>query len=502
MENSENYHQDLLAATVAVARTIDVDDERSEITEAIAIEYALRADFDRAADLMETVQDPYSHDKGIGSLAVLVADAGDTEFADQLLNSIEDQSLLTTALELVAVSHAKRGDFDAALQLSDELADTAETWRAIAEIYAAKGLNEKALELARSIEAPLPRTFTLVELALQAKDQGFPVSAQELIVEAAEAAGTIEFAEDQVEALITIASVYEKLDAPDAAYDRLCEAIRVCDEIESTSGIITATSVRDQELAIIAAALANLKFFEKAEEVLETIEDPFRFALGSGQVAVAYRKNQLQAEANELLAQAVEIAKDEDVVSEQAVVMQQEVFANLAYMYATNGQIEKSLEVVELVHRVGLKNDWLTEIGRVAVRLGFDPSIVSESYTEESSKASFWVVISDEYAHLDRGNEADDALNRAIQSAEKSDERPYEQALAFSEIATRLHIRDRLEQSRQLVQRTLSMIPKIASRTRKALVLLALARKNRKVGHELNESESAQLHEILSGLDL
>ena len=502
MENLENYHEALLAATLAVARTIDVDDERSEITEAIAIEYALRTEFDRAADLMETIQDPYSHDKGIGSLAVLVADAGDSEFADQLLNSIEDQSLLTTALEHVAVSHARRGDFDTALQLCEELADTAEPFRAIAGTYAAKGFTEKGLELARSIEAPLPRTFTLVELALQAKGQDLPVSAKELIVEATETASEIEFAEDQVDALITIANVYEKLDERDSAYEQLCEAIRVSDDIESGSGVITATSVRDQELALIASALANLKFFEKAEEVLETIEDPFRFSLGSGQVAVAYHKNQRETEANELLAQAVEIAEDEDVVSEQAVVMQQEVFANLAYMYATNGQIEKSLEVMELVHRVGLKNDWLAEIGKVAVRLGFEPSKVSDSITEEASKASFWVVISDEYAQLDRGDDADEALNRAIQSAEKSGERPYEQALAFNEIATRLSERNRLEQATQLFQRALSTILKVASRTRKSLVLLDQARKHRKLGRELNDSESALLREILSSLDL
>jgi tetratricopeptide (TPR) repeat protein len=501
MEKLNDDREDLLAATLAVTNTID-GDEHAEIAEAVAIEYAQRNEMEKAVEVMETVQDPYLRDKGIGSLAVIAVGAGDSQFADQLLNSVEDPSILTVAIEQMAVSHARRGDFETALQLCSELADTAQASGEIAITYAAKGFPEQAVELARSIESALPRTLAFVHIALEAIAQNNASSAKELLAEATESAAEIEFPEDQVDALVTIASVHERLGETDAAYEQLLEAIRVCDEIESTSGVITATSVRDHELALIASALANLKFFERADEVLETMEDPFRFALGSKELAMAYHKNQRQTEANELLDQAVEITEEAEVVSEQATALQQEVFSNLAYGYAATGQIEKALEVAELVHRVALKHHWLEEIGKVAVQLGADPSMISDSFADNASKSLFWLVVSDTYGGLNRPEESGEALKRAMKCAEDSSDRPYEQTLAFNEIATRLAKNGRLEQASQLFQRTLTTIPTIASSTRKALVLLDLSRKYSRLGRELNDPERSMLREILLRLEL
>lgn len=500
MEKSNEDNEDLLDATLAVTNTVD-GDEHSEMAEAVAIEYAQRNDMERAVEVMDTIQDPYLREKGIGSIALLAVDAGDPEFADQLLNGIEDPSLLTVALEQMAVSHARRGDFDTALQLCGELVDTAQAYGAIAVTYAAKGHMEQALELARSIESPLPRTLTFGQLALETSTQNNPDLASELLGEAAESASEIEFPEDKVDALVTLANVNEKIGNTDAAYDHLLEAIRVCDEIESTSGVITATSVRDHELAIIVSALANLNFFDKAEEVLETIEDPFRFAFGSRELALAYHGNQREQEANELLKQAVEIAEDEEVVSEQAVAVQQEVFASLAHGFAATGQIEKALEVAELIHRVALKHYWLQEIGKVAVEQGIDPTVITDSFADAASKSSFWLVVSNKYAELNRPEEADEALKTAIKYADDSSDRPYEQTLAFNEIATRSAANNRMEQATQLFQRTLSIVPTIASSTRRALVLLDLSRKYRSLGRRLNSEESNLLREILVKLE-
>ena len=500
MEKLNEDHEDLVAAALAVSMTV-VGEERSELIEAVAIEYAQRNELEKAVQVMESIQDPYLRDKGIGSIAVMAVDAGEVQFADQILNSIEDPSLLTVALEEMAVHHARRGNFETALELSDELEDSAQVCGGIAVAYANHGFPDQAIELARSIELALPRSLTLVQLALDQVARNDLDSAQELLAEAAEMAGEIEFPEDQVEAVVTIARAYATLGKNELAYDQLLEAIRLCDEIESTSGVITATSVRDHELAVIVSALANLKFFEKAEEVLETVEDPFKFALGSRELALAYHREQKEAEANELLEQAVEVTEDADVVYEQAVAMQQEVFSNVAHAYAVNGQIGKALEVVELVHLVGLKNHWLEEIGKVAVQLGTDPSVISESLSDAASKSSFWVVIGDTYGESNRQEEGDEALKLATKFADEGSDRPYEQVLAFNEIATRL-LANRSEQASQLFQRTLRTIPGVASSTRRALILLDMARKYRISNKELNEQESELLREIMLNMEL
>jgi tetratricopeptide (TPR) repeat protein len=360
--------QDLLASALAVADTVENGEERSEIMEAIAVEYAQRRDLSRAVELVERISDPYLKDRALGTVAACSIDAGLPDLASDLLDAIDDPSLLTLAIEQIAIRYAQGGDFNEALETVGELADNTEVISNIAVICAKSGLTEEALKLARSLEHAMTKASTLGQLATESLNRGRNQEAEELLSEAAEAIKEIDFPEDGAYSLIGIAPVYATLGEREQAFATLLEAANLCGDIESTSGVgLTATYARDQALAQVVGGLAELNFFDKADQVLENIEDPFQFSDATRSLAREYHKSGRPKEAEALLAQAVEVAKDPEVTGERGLLLQSEVFARLAYAYAVCGHYQESLRVAQLINGTELRTGVLQEIGKAAV---------------------------------------------------------------------------------------------------------------------------------------
>jgi tetratricopeptide (TPR) repeat protein len=242
--------QDLLASALAVADTVENGEERSEIMEAIAVDYAQRRDLSRAVELVESISDPYLKDRALGTVAACSIDAGLPDLASDLLDAIDDPSLLTLAIEQIAIRYAQRGDFNEALETVGELADNTEVISNIAIIYAKSGLAEEALNLARSLDHAMTKASTLGHIATESLNRGRNLEAEELLSEAAEAAKEIDFPEDGAYSIIGIASVYATMGERERAFATLLEAANLCDDIESPSGVgLTATYARDQAVS-------------------------------------------------------------------------------------------------------------------------------------------------------------------------------------------------------------------------------------------------------------
>ena len=493
--------QDLLASALAVADTVENGEERSEIMEAIAVDYAQRRDLSRAVELVESISDPYLKDRALGTVAACSIDAGLPDLASELLDAIDDPSLLTLAIEQIAIRYAERGDFNEALETVGELADNTEVISNIAVIYAKSGLAEEALNLARSLEHAMTKASTLGQLATESLNRSRNQEAEELLSEAADAIKEIDLPEDGVYSLVGIASVYATLGERERAFATLLEAANLCDDIESTSGVgLTATYVRDQALSHVVGGLAELNFFEKADQVLEHIEDPFQFSDATRSLAQEHHKSGRPKEAEALLAQAVEVAKDPEVTGERGLLLQSEVFARLAYAYAICGHYQESLSVTQLINGTELQTGVLQEIGKAAVSAGLDPSQAAELLPDATKAMSYWLGICDAYLALQQAKHADDALSRAEAAINASDI-PYEQSLTLSEIALRLVRMDQPERADRLFCSALSTVGAIEGSYRRASALLSLARKYAEIDREPSEEERDLLRKMLVGLE-
>jgi tetratricopeptide (TPR) repeat protein len=491
---------DFLSCALAVAQTVH-GDGYSEIIETVAVLYAKRGDSDRAVELADPIPDPYLRDRAIGAIATNSVDAETSDFASDLLDSIEDPSLHELALEQIAIKYAERGDFDRAKAIANDLVNAGTVLGEIALIYANNGLFPEALDLANTIELAVTRATTLGQLASLAAKKERKDEAVALLEEAVAATGEIEFADDHVYGLVGLASVFEELGDKERAFELLVEANARCAEIEDSSAAgISATSVRDEALSQVAGGLSNLQFLEKADLVLEVIEDPFQFSQATLQLALAYQKSEQHEKAAELLDQAVEITSEEQVWSEQAVHTRNNLLAKLAYAYATCDNYEESLKVAQTIDSSSIKVSVLTEIAKKGIPAGLRATQVTELMPDSTAKSSCWLAINEVLVAANETEPAENAIGWSIAEAETI-QIPYEKSLAMGEIAVRLMASDQPGRANDLFAKAILSIEEIEGNYQKARALLNLAQKYQSADRKLTDAERDQLQSIVNRLE-
>lgn len=490
MMTAENKpaNEDLLASALAVAETIE-GEERSELLETIAVEYCRRGNLETAIQLADTIDDPYLRDRTIGTLASLSFDPQAPDTANELLDSIEDPSLSVIAIEQTTVRLAERGEFEEAVRLTDQLGDPADALGNIAVRYAQKGFFEEAIEVAQMIQPAHNRTATFGQLATESTEKGRNDEALELLGEASEAVEAIDFPEDQVYGLVGIASAYEKVGDPESAEARLTDAHELSGDIESSAGVgITATSGRDQALSQIVGGFASLKLFDKADSVLEEIEDPFQFSLASMQLAEAYHKDGRQGPARELLDQAVEITREPELTGERGLSVREQVLSMLSYRYALCGYFDDSLQLAGSITSMDQKTGLLIDIARLAVTESREVSRIAALLPDSTRVTTFWLAISDAFWQANQPEQAERAIAKAQADAEKIENR-YEQSLALTRISSRLNGWEQTERARIAFTKARSVIDSIAIAYQQAQALFELSQVQKSVNPELTKTD-------------
>ena len=102
---------DILACAAFLGERIKSNDGRVEAMAAVVPRYLARGKTDLAAELSDTVDDPYSRDKLLTMVAEKCAELEDVDYAVQLTDAIEDHGMQAQALERVAVQLAEKGDY-------------------------------------------------------------------------------------------------------------------------------------------------------------------------------------------------------------------------------------------------------------------------------------------------------------------------------------------------------------------------------------------------------
>lgn len=315
-EFPENVTTDLLACATAVAEFTD-GDEYSDLMEIISNRQAEKGELDVAIQSAESIPDPYLKDRAMGSIAIKALEQGDSNLALDLIDTVEDPMLRETYIEQIAVKAATDDKFDEAIQLADGLGDPSPVLSNIASVYAKKGQLDAALDLTRSIDTVGVRVNTLNHIASHLVKQGDSEAAQQLIQEGADEIDDVEFPEDQIHALVGMAVVLDQLGERGNGFDKLVEAYKICRTLDGSDP--SSMLAKDETLIEIVGAFGELKFFEKADQILEEVDGPFQFAQAGIRLAHSYFRDEKPAEAEDLLAQATEICKEEKAFTEQGM---------------------------------------------------------------------------------------------------------------------------------------------------------------------------------------
>jgi tetratricopeptide (TPR) repeat protein len=501
---SENFIEDeasgesLLALATRVAETVGNLDGYSELASLIAIRYAEAGLLDMAVDLAETVEDPYSREQLLAGIAAECVEFGEDDYADDLLQMIEDPGLYSMAREQMAVKYAEADTFDKALAIAREIDDSGQTLSRIALIYADNSLLAQALELARSIEDPLLKVTALTELAARNLRQGMRDESAELLLEAARVTKGIELVEDRIHILVEIASLYQENGQADEAFEILSRASRLAVEFEDAPDrSVAQDSRKDQMLVTVAAGFARLQRYDQAEPLLEKLEDPFQFSEAAANVALEYHKAGQSGQALNLLTEALEVAKEEEVYGEHGLTLRENSLAKLANAYSTINHYEEALQIAELISSLNLRHSALTEVAKTGVLADNHDIVfrVAGLAWEPYAKVLYHLEVSDALVESGQTALSDRTLSLALETAETL-ERAFEKSLALMEIALRYAQREHAAKATELLFQALSTAALIGDEYHKARALIALDDRYRKAGLEPGEKERRVLQEI------
>jgi tetratricopeptide (TPR) repeat protein len=245
--------------------------------------------------------------------------------------------------------------------------------------------------------------------------------------------------------------------------------------------------------------LTQIKFFDTADKVIEDIEDPFQFALAAVRLANGYDKEGREAEATDLLSQAVEISREEKVYGELGNRVRDSLLLELWRFYLARENFREANKLVSSVSSVIEQRRALAEIGRAATRVEADDVVLqaANAIDEPTAKATYWLAISEA---TDNSEKAESSISKALASAEAID-LPYEQCLVLSAIGVRQIGTGQAEQGRALLTRSVETIRDIEGSYRQTLCLLNLSHKFHTIDLEPNQEEQLLLREIVVQLE-
>ena len=478
-----------LDCAVELARSIDGLEERSEIISLIAVKHAESGELDVAVDLAETINDSYLRDQALAGIAAKCIQVGAADYADKLSDMIEDDTAYALATEQMAVAYAESGTLEKSIEVAHRLTESGPTLSRVALVCVAKGETVQALEVARSIDYADLKAPVLVELAAKAIHDGRKPEALELLLEAAETAEEIEFSEQRIATLVTIASLNKKCEQEEQALETLARAHHLVNESEDLA--------KDGALAQIAGGFAELQHYDQADQVIEEIDDPFQFAHATARVALECHKAGNSARALTLLADAMEIGRDEEVYGAQSLSMRESVLDELAVCYAMVGYYDEALQIPGLMSSQDQQHRTLGEIAKLCVHSGNNSRVfeVTEMIKDNFARVLCEVEIVDAFIASEQLELADHTLTEAL-ARTAAIARAYQKTLALMEIAPRFARREQPARASEVLFEALTTLATIDSSYHQAQALINRAGKYQEMGQPVGKREQTVLEEM------
>jgi tetratricopeptide (TPR) repeat protein len=491
---NENYGAEFVEAAVSLARTIDGFEEQGEILSSGADIYAQSGQLDLAVNLVQTIDDSYQRDLALTKIATIYATDGDGDQADSLLEMIEDDTVYAAGIEQTAAAYSRQGEIDKAVETARRLSDSDSALSSVARACPSRDLLTDCLEIARAIEYPELRVTAFIELAGQAQKLEAPDESTELIEEAESAAAEIEFPEHRIEACVRIATLYKNNNQIEQAAEVLSKARGACEETDQSG--------RDAARYQIAAAYAGLRDFTGAEQLLEEIEDPYDFCLATAAVAFEHYQAGDQNAAIKLLADGLEVIKDEPVYGEQSLIRRRFVLGSFAETYASIGRLDDALQVTELLDSEEQQDSTLAQIAFTSASSD-DPNAafkVFEKIKDDSMRVLCKVNVVRAWTRSDRLELADHLLSNASAEVAKV-EWPQQRTRCLAELAQAYELREQPGRCAETLFEALNTATAIKGSYFQARALIGLAVIHKELTRPTTEAERQILEEIIYRLD-
>jgi tetratricopeptide (TPR) repeat protein len=332
---------DLTSAAAYLAERVTSVDGHAEAMSAVVPLYLQKENVDLAAELANTVDDPYTRDRLLILVAEKCAEMSDDEYAMQLADAVEDEGLRSRGFERVALLQAARGDFDSAHKISDKMMHSDSVLAGIAIQQAAKGLESDAIETIGEIGFPGAAVTAYHEMASESLQHDNAERAVAYLESAVERANDIEHDEEKARALCDIGNAFIEAGRNDRAVETFDKAKATAEAIEGMH--------RDGFLALAALGFLHAGSLEFADRTLDLVVDKTQIASCLlGYSREFWRKNE-HDEAIESLEESLAILESQHERETRDSRARFRLFTQIAAQFAGFEKGERAIEIAEKI---------------------------------------------------------------------------------------------------------------------------------------------------------
>lgn len=487
----EDAANDLLACAAYLADQIGGSDDRAEAITAVVKQYLQRGKVDDAAAFADTVDDPFVRDRLLIMVAQKCSELDDDEYALQLAEAIEEESMQSMAREAIAISKAQKGDIDTAKQIAVSVFHPDQILAGIALKQAEAGSDEEALATIDEIDYAGSATVALLSIAAMRIEKEDHESAVSFLEEAVNAAADIEHDEEKLRALIDTGSLFVSAKRADKAIETLELAREEAEAIDNVH--------RDSLLAGVAQGFMHAGSIDLADRALDAVSDKTQIATALLSFSRDYWTRGEKEEALEALDESYEVLRSQHEKETRDSRVKFALFGSIAAQYAGFENSERAIKIAEEIEDDENSASALARVAQILTSQGNDATaqIALNAIKTDDNRVS--AIIGMSAAAYRKGDKANALalLDKAYEEAENIPQLST-RASAYSEAAERYAELEEPENARAAATRTLDEIAQVRDESSQSTAIAELAGLYARSGFELTPDEKEILRTLVT----
>ena len=459
--------KDLLSCAAYLGERITSIDGHAEAMIAVIPQYLSQGNVDLAAELSNTIDDPFTRDRLLTAVAEKCAEMDDDEYALQLADAVEDPGLQIQAYERIGLQKAAKGEFEKAREVAASMSHPDGILVGIAVRQASDGLEDDAMKTIDEIEHAGAAITALIEIAMRKLQSEDTDKAVEFLEQAVEESADIEHREEQARARCDIGNAFVEAGRNDRAIETFAKARETAETIDNMH--------RDAFLSLAAQGFMHAGSLDLADRTLDLVADKTHIASALVGFSREFWKKDERDEAIEALDEAHAILESQHERETRDHKSRFRLFTTIAAQFAGFERGERAIEVAEAIKDEEQRTAALSQVAAI-LTLRKEDEQAGHAYraiTEDSDRVFALIGVGDAKERNGDRAGATESLNEASHLAETVPQLTM-RATAYVEIGKRFMAFGETEKAREAFRAAVDVAAEIRDESARVTTLVSL----------------------------
>lgn len=335
----DDAESNILACATYLAEATESSDGHAEGIATVVPRYLAKGEVDLAAELANTVEDPFTRDRLLIHVAEKCAEIDDDEYAMQLLDAIEEPALQAEGRERIGMLEANKGNFEAARRIADSMAHPDYVLSAIAVKQHSTGDTAAFRSTLGDVEFAAAKVSAYTGIAHTRLADEKRDGVVDLLEEARTDAAEIEHDEERLRAFVELGTLFHEAGDNGKAIQTLDLAREYAEQLDNVH--------RDNFLAAVSVGFLRAGSQDLADRALDLVNDKTQTATCLLGHARHFGSKEQKEDALEALEESYAILKSQRDIETRNSKERYRLFGAIASQFAHFDKGERAIGVGE-----------------------------------------------------------------------------------------------------------------------------------------------------------